>query len=255
MWQSYWDDPWVLAGWPLLRRRRLADAGVLVAATGDGIAVRTPADGPGPLFVAGAEAEGLLADPEAAGADRVLVIGEVAPALRARLESLGFDRRRTWDWYSVIDEVDPGPVDLELLDDPGEVQALLASAYPLADRRTSTDGRWWGVHRDGVLVAAGAADTWRGHAPDGSVDWNSHLRSFTVDRDHRGEGLGAAAFRSLMHEEWRRTGWVQWGAWADAEDTRGLMRSLGIAPLATVTNFRPRGRPSPSVGYPGPETA
>lgn len=254
MWDSYWDDPWVLAQWPLLRRRRLSGLDVRVGTTGDGVIVRVPEEGTTSVLLAGDEAAALLAE-GARGSDRVLVLGDVGPAVRAELSSLGFEERRTWDWYSVSEEREPTDQAVELIDDPTEVQALLTDSYPLADRRTSTNGRWWGVHSDGTLVAAGAADTWRGHAPDGSVDWNSHLRSFTVRRDHRGEGVGLAVFSQILFEEWRRTGWVQWSTWGDSEETAGLMRSIGVEPSTHVTNFRPVGLASPAGGYPGTETA
>ncbi len=269
MWQSYWEDPWVLADWPLVRRRRLTGADVRVAVTGDGIAVRIPADGFESVLVSGSEVESLLGDIEVAGSDRVLVMGGVAPGVARRLAELGFERRRSWDWYSVseqdqVPDVSPVPSraparegDLELLgdDDLHEVGTLLLGSYPMADRRSSTNGRWWGVHRDGALVAVGAVDTWRGQAPDGSVDWNSHIRSFTVHREYRGEGLGTSTFRRLVAEEWRRTGWVQWATWTDQPEMTALMHNVGLAPITTVTNFRPRAEVSGQSGYPGAETA
>lgn len=255
MWQSYWDDPWVLADWPLLRRRNLTGSDVLVHTTGDGIAVRIPADGYASVLLAGQEAVEVLGDSVSRGVDRILVMDEVHASVRARLQELGYEQRRTWDWYSLTDEIVAEDVGLEELDDPAGVHALLLSAYPLADRRTTVGGRWWGVRRDGILVAAGAADTWRGERADGSVDWNSHVRSFTVHRDFRGEGIGAAAFRQMLAEEWRRTEWVQFSTWSDAPDTSGLMRSLGLTPTTRVTNFRPVGHPSTPTGYPGAETA
>ena len=269
MWQSYGDDPWVLADWPLLRRRRLSGFDVRVAVTGDGIAVRLPADGFESVLIAGAQAESLLGDPEAAGVERVLVMGPVAPGVAARLGEQGLERRRSWDWYSIDEESDvpdaplapPGgrvrEGDLEVLDeaDMPEVHTLLMGAYPLADRRSSTNGRWWGVRRAGELVAVGAVDTWRGQDRDGSVDWNSHVRSFAVRRGYQGEGLGTSAFRRILAEEWRRTGWVQWSTWADSPETTGLMRSLGLEPQVRVTHFRPRGHASSRTGYPGAETA
>jgi len=254
MWGSYWDDPWVLAEWPLLRRRRLSGADVRVRPTDDGIAVRIPADGFESVLVAGEEVADLMGE-AVAGSDRVLVMGEVGPQVREALSAAGFEERRQWDWYSVTEDRDPTSTTLELLEDPGEVQALLLGSYPLADRRTSTNGRWWGLHRDGTLVAAGAADTWRGHGADGTVDWNSHLRSFTVHHDFRGEGIGLAVFAQMLFEEWRRSGWVQWSTWGDSPETRGLMRSLGLEPVVHVTNFRPVGQSSPTTGYPGAETA
>lgn len=254
MWESYWDDPWVLAEWPLLRRRRLSGSDVRVRTTGDGIAVRIPADGFESVLVAGSEVAESVEE-LTAGSDRVLVMGEVAPQVREALEARGLEERRQWDWYSVDQDCDPTDTTVELLEDPGEVQALLLGSYPLADRRTSTNGRWWGIQRDAMLVAAGAADTWRGHGVDGTVDWNSHLRSFTVHHDFRGEGIGMAVFAQMLFEEWRRTGWVQWSTWVDSPETTGLMRSLGLEPQVRVTNFRPRGHASSRTGYPGAETA
>lgn len=255
MWQSYWDDPWVLSDWPLLRRRNLTGADVRVHPTDDGIAVRIPADGYASVLLAGEQAAEVLGDQVSRDVDRILVMGSVHPRVLDRLGELGYERRRAWDWYSLDEEVTAAESGLERLEDQAEVHALLLSAYPLADRRTTTGGRWWGIHRDGVLVAAGAADTWRGQRVDGAVDWNSHVRSFTVHRDYRGEGIGAAAFRQMLAEEWRRTEWVQWSTWSDATDTSGLMRSLGVSPVMTVTNFRPVGQASSPTGYPGAETA
>lgn len=255
MWQSYWDDPWVLADWPLVRRRNLTGSDVRVHPSADGIAVRIPADGYASVLLAGDEAVEVLGDSVSRGVDRILVMGAPTPSVRARLLDLGYEERRTWDWYSLTEEIAAEDVGLEALEDTGEVQALLLASYPLADRRTTVGGRWWGIHRDGVLIAAGAADTWRGQRADGSVDWNSHVRSFTVHRDFRGEGIGAAAFRQMLAEEWRRTEWVQFSTWADAPDMSGLMRTLGLAPTTRVTNFRPVGHPSTPTGYPGAETA
>ncbi len=267
MWRSYWDDPSVLDGWPLLRRRRLSGSDVRIATTEDGIAVRIPADGFESVLIAGARAADLLGDPEAVGIDRVLVMNGVAPAVREALGERGFEERRSWSWYSVADE--PGARDLggenatgrafasalEPVKDMGEIQTLLLSSYPLSDRRMSANSRWWGVHREGILVAAAAVDTWRGHARDGSIDWNSHVRSVAVHRDYRGEGLGSALFDQLIREEWRRTEWVQWTTWSDNAPARLLMEGLGLTPVTRVTNFRPLGTVSETAGYPGAESA
>ena len=252
MWTPYRDDPWALKDFPLPRRRILSD--VFVWDFEDGIAAHKPVDGYDIILVSGAgAAEALRSD--IGGTDRVMVMGEVAPEVHEALTMLGFEERRQWDFFSLEDEPEPVPdVKMERLKDTQEVRNVLMSSYPNADMRTSKGGRWWGLRVDGALAAAGANDTWRGAGIDGGVEWNSHLRSFVVHKNFRGEGLGTKLFNAMLFEEWRRNGWVQWGSWADSKSSQGLMASLDVEPTCRVTNFRREGTVSDSVGFPGSET-
>lgn len=112
----------------------------------------------------------------------------------------------------------------------GEITRLLSASFPDSVVDPSGPGvrQWFGIYRDGRLVACGA---------DRSCHGVGHLAKITVDDGERGRGLGAALTVAMTRSLLAEFGTATLGVTVDNVAALRLYERLGYRVITRVTTY------------------
>ncbi len=139
-----------------------------------------------------------------------------------------------WDlrWLESTPQVRPGEDDVVTLSesDFDEINEILDATLPDAHHRPGSPriNAWYGIRRDGRLVAVAA---------DSSSPGFGFLNSIAVRPELHGSGLGSVLTSRLGRDQQSLHGDALLGVWSDNVDASRLYHRLGYTGLHEMTAF------------------